>query len=70
MAEVQWITVEEAARLTNYTRVHVRRLAIAGEVNAQRFGRAWMIDKDSLLVYFNKTQEQGKKRGPKPKTGY
>lgn len=60
-----WITTNEAASLTGYERDHIRRLASAGRVRAQKFGRDWMIDKVSMLAYVRKVEELGQKRGPK-----
>jgi excisionase family DNA binding protein len=65
MADI--LTTTQAAELTGYTRKHVTRLVESGHVKGRRFGRAWMIDKASLLAYVRKTAKAGAKRGPKPK---
>jgi excisionase family DNA binding protein len=54
------ITVNEAAKLSGYNAVHLRRLFRSGEVKARKFGETWMVDKDSLMEYLKRT-----KRGPK-----
>ena len=61
-----WITTAEAAQITGYHPVHIRRLAITGKINAQRFGRAWMVSRASLVAYLSSTEHLGDKRGPKP----
>ena len=63
----KWLTTTQAAELTGYSRKHVTRLVISGQVKGQRFGPVWMIDKPSLLAYVRKAAKTGAKRGPKPK---
>jgi excisionase family DNA binding protein len=57
-----WLTTQEAADLTGYNVQHVRRLARAGKVITQKWGKDWMIDRKSLLVYI---ETEG--IGPEPK---
>jgi excisionase family DNA binding protein len=61
-----WITTAEAARLTGYHPEHVRRLLLAGKVEARKFGPTWQVSRASLLAYVRKAEKRGKKRGPKP----
>ncbi len=65
MAE-DWITTQQAAELTGYTLVHIRRLVETGKVKGQRFGRAWQVSRSSLLAYVKQVEKLGEKRGPKP----
>lgn len=60
-----WITTAEAAKISGYTRKHIARLLAAGSVKSQRFGRAWQVDRVSLLAYIGKISKIGEKRGPK-----
>lgn len=60
-----WITTAEAVQLSGYTRKHIARLLAAGSVKGQRFGRAWQVDRVSLLAYVRKVAKMGEKRGPK-----
>jgi excisionase family DNA binding protein len=60
-----WITTSEAAKISGYHPKHIRRLVIAGSVKGQRFGRAWQVDRASLLAYIRKIGKIGEKRGPK-----
>ena len=66
MAE-DWITTAEAAELSGYHLVHIRRLIIAGRVKGRRFGQVWQVNRASLLAYVRKAEKFGEKRGPKPK---
>lgn len=62
-----WLTTQEAAELSGYHLEYIRQLIRSGELEARMWGkRAWMVSKESLLAYLQKTQEQGDKRGPKP----
>ena len=57
-----WLTSKEAAALTGYNVQHVRRLARAGKVKTQKWGKEWMVDRASLLAYI---ETDG--IGPEPK---
>ena len=46
-----WITVREAAALTDYTTAHIRYLTRKGRVEARKTGRDWLILRSSLLAY-------------------
>jgi len=61
-----WITTVKAAELTGYHPKHIRRLADAGAIVAQKFGRDWMVSRASILGYARSVEKLGKKRGPKP----
>ena len=63
----EWITTKEAAELSGYTADYVRKLAIAGKVKGQRWGRDWQIERRSILNYIKTAEEFGERRGPKPK---
>lgn len=54
-----WITVNEAADLTGYTKTTIRRLAEWGRVTARRWVHEWMIDRQSLLEYQASMQALG-----------
>ena len=61
-----WITTEEAVSLSGYNMLHLRRLIREGKVQGQKFGRTWMVDKNSLLDYLEKAKQSDDKRwGPK-----
>jgi excisionase family DNA binding protein len=56
----EWITTLEAKSLTGYNSEHIRRLVRAGKVKAKKWGREWMVEKNSLLAY---VESEG--RGPR-----
>lgn len=60
-----WITTGEAAELSGYHPVSLRRLLLAGKVKGKKFGEVWQVSKQSLLVYLREVEEIGEKRGPK-----
>jgi excisionase family DNA binding protein len=47
----EWITTKEAAELTGYHAVHIRRLLREGTIEGRKFGRDWMIDRESPQEY-------------------
>ena len=63
----EWLTVQEAAKLSGYNADHLRELIREGKIKARKFSIVWMVDQESLLAYTTKAQSMGEKRGPKPK---
>jgi len=61
-----WLTVQEAAKLSGYNPEHVTRLIREGKVKARKFSIVWMVSRESLLAYMAKAQAMGEKRGRKP----
>ena len=55
----EWVTTIEAAELTGYHAVHIRRLVKDGYVRGRKFGRDWMLDKESVLAYAQKMEALG-----------
>ena len=55
--ETEWLTVNEAAKVSGYHPEYVRQLIREGKVNAKKFSIVWMVDKESLLTYM-KDQEK------------
>jgi excisionase family DNA binding protein len=64
-----WITTKEAAELTGYTVVHMRRLVREGQVKSRKFGRAWMVDRESLLAYAAEMEQLGAAKHDPWRTG-
>jgi len=60
-----WVTTEEAVRLSGYIIEYIRSLARSGKVKARKWGRDWQIGKSSLLAYKRQMEKTGEKRGPK-----
>ena len=46
-----WLTTDDAAELVDYTSAHVRGLAMAGRIEAQKLQGVWIVNKRSLLNY-------------------
>ncbi len=63
-----WITTNEACKISGYTSRHIRRLLESELVEGKRWGRDWQVSKTSLLDYMKRTENKGEKRGPKPKS--
>ena len=60
------LTAEAAAKLTGYNIQHIRRLALAGKLDAHRVGRSWLIKVSSLKHYLNEVVPHGDARfGPR-----
>ncbi len=67
MSSDEWITVNEAVKISGYNYDHVTRLIREGKIKAKKFSIVWQVSRTSLLAYLQKTENQGSKRGPKPK---
>ena len=63
----EWITVEEARSLTDYSLKQIYRLLRSGTVKGQKYVTVWRVERASLLAYFRKQKERGQKPGPKRK---
>lgn len=62
----EWLTVNEAAKLSGYNADHLRELIRDGKIKARKFSIVWMVDRESLLAYKVKAEAKGEKRGRKP----
>jgi excisionase family DNA binding protein len=62
----EWLTVTQAAEISEYHPERIRELVREGKINAHKFGSVWAVHKISLLEYLQKMQESGKKRGREP----
>lgn len=58
----EWITVDEAADQSGYNPQHIRRLARAGKIGAEKKGRDWWIDRDKLRAYLEAVKALGSKK--------
>ena len=62
----EWLTVQEAAKLTGYHAEYVRLLIREGKVAARKFGPVWAINKSSLLAYLKIAEKSSDRRhGPR-----
>lgn len=57
-----WISTREAAAITGYSTVYMRKLASQGRVTAQKVGRDWLLHRESLLTYHKQMQSLGNQR--------
>lgn len=58
----EWITTEEAGEIVGVTRAHIRYLIKNLKLEAKRFGRSWMVKRESAEAY----SKLERKTGPKP----
>ena len=66
MANIEdWITVEEAAEISGYHQVSIRRLLLSGKIEGRKFSVVWQVNRESLDTYLAKMEDKGEKRGPK-----
>ncbi|MBN1313141.1 MAG: helix-turn-helix domain-containing protein [Anaerolineae bacterium] len=60
------VTAEAAADLTGYNIQHIRRLALAGKLEAIHVGRSWLIKIKSIETYLQEVVKAGDARfGPR-----
>ena len=62
-----WITTTEAAEISDYHPVHIRRLLLEGKITGKKWGTQWQVSRTSVERYLTKVDAKGKRRGPKPK---
>jgi len=62
----EWLTVNEAAKLSGYNPEHITRLIRENKIEAKKFSIVWQVNRKSLLTYLKKVQALGEKRGRKP----
>jgi len=68
MANNDWLTVQDAARLSGYRADHLRELIRDGKLKAQKFGPIWAVNRQSLLTYMNEAlKSEDRRHGPKSK---
>lgn len=62
----EWLTVQEAAKLTGYHAEYLRIMIREGKITARKFGPVWAINKASLLTYLKIAEKSTDRRhGPK-----
>jgi excisionase family DNA binding protein len=65
MAE-DWMTTAEAAEVSGYHPVYLRELIRDGKIHGRKWGAAWQVSRESLLIYLREaTSDKDKRRGPK-----
>jgi hypothetical protein len=63
--ETEWLTVNEAAKVSGYHPEHIRRLVRQGSVEAKKFSIVWMVSKDSLLNYIRDQEKPPQDQKPR-----
>jgi len=48
-----WISVEEAAKISGYHPEHIRRLIRGGKVKGRKFSIVWQVDRSSFYAYLD-----------------
>lgn len=62
----EWLTIEQASKLSNYHAEHLRELMREGKVKGQKFGIVWQVSKKSLLAHIAAAKKsKDKRRGGK-----
>jgi len=68
MPNDEWISAEEAAKLSGYNHEHIRRQLRQGKIKGRLKGRMYWISKNSLLQFLRearKSHNRDKRHGPK-----
>lgn len=63
----EWLTVKDAAEISGYHHVTIRKLLLSGEIEGKKFATVWQVSEASLKAYLRKAEKMGEKRGPKPR---
>ncbi|MGH9636066.1 MAG: helix-turn-helix domain-containing protein [Candidatus Angelobacter sp.] len=58
------ITTSQAAKEFDFTPGHLSRLANLRRIRAEKIGRDWLIERESLQEYFNSWQQRKPGRRP------
>ena len=58
----EWVTTEEAARLSGYSQAYMRQLAQRGRVPARKVGRDWLLNRVALLRYTREMEALGNEK--------
>jgi excisionase family DNA binding protein len=64
-ADTSSITTADAAEIIGCDEAYVRQLLIAGKVDGQKFGRDWMVSRESAEQYRQFRPATGRPRGVK-----
>lgn len=64
----EWITSYEAAQVSGYNPDYIRQLIRSKKVLGRKWGQSWQVNRKSLNEYLTKSEKQGERRGPKPRT--
>ena len=62
-----WLTTYEAVRISGYELDYIRKLIRAKKIVGRKWGQSWQVSQTSLLAFLKSKEQQGQKRGRKPK---
>jgi hypothetical protein len=62
-----WLTTYEAVRISEYELDYIRKLVRAKKIVGRKWGQSWQVSRESLLEFMKNREQQGQKRGRKPK---
>lgn len=57
-----WVTTDEAARLTGYTSSYFRKAIKRGLLHAKKHGRDWVLSKREVRAYAARMKRLGRKK--------
>ena len=57
MADDEWLTIQQAAKISGYHAEYLRIIVRAGKLVAHKFGPVWAISKKSLLSYLQTAEK-------------
>ncbi|MBI5932706.1 MAG: helix-turn-helix domain-containing protein [Chloroflexi bacterium] len=58
----EWLSVNEASKLSGYHPEYIRRLIRDGEIEAKKFSIVWQVRSQSLLDYLDAAKSKEDKR--------
>lgn len=58
----EWLSVNEASKLSGYHPEYIRRLIRDGEIEAKKFSIVWQVRSQSLLDYLDSAKSKDDKR--------
>ena len=62
-----WLTTYEAVQLSGYELDYIRKLVRAKKITGRKWGQSWQVSRKSLQEFLKDREQQGGKRGRKPK---
>jgi excisionase family DNA binding protein len=62
-----WLTTYEAVQLSGYELDYIRKLVRAKKITGRKWGQSWQVSRKSLHEFLKGREQQGEKRGRKPK---
>jgi hypothetical protein len=65
----EWITVNEASRLSGYSPEYLRRLIRNSKIKAEKISIVWVVERSSFLSYLGSGKDSDdQRRGPRKTT--